>query len=151
MYNSLAFFVHKPFTFIHTAFCYFGMNHIILLTFFFFFFNQTRKKWFKGKKKEYPFTFFKFHNKKKEEEEEIPIKRSSLWFLHGRKPCVVRRRFMASKITLAAKRCYKIILRNAYMTKTWQEIKNRTEKKNKKKKCSVWQNNRSAQSRVEVT
>uniref|UniRef100_A0A0E9W7Z0 Uncharacterized protein n=1 Tax=Anguilla anguilla TaxID=7936 RepID=A0A0E9W7Z0_ANGAN len=30
MYNSLAFFVHKPFTFIQIAFCYFGMNHIAL-------------------------------------------------------------------------------------------------------------------------
>lgn len=38
MYNSLAFFVHKPLTFLQITFCYFGMNHIVLL-------YQTQK-WF---------------------------------------------------------------------------------------------------------
>lgn len=56
MYNSLAFFVHKPLTFLQITFCYFGMNHIVLL-------YQTQK-WFL----KYPltaFTFFKFHSNRK--------------------------------------------------------------------------------------
>lgn len=77
MYNSLAFFVHKPFTFLQITFCYFGMNHI----FFFFTLLYQTQKWFV----KYPltaFTFFKFHSnrkKKKKNRKSIAIYKSIHW------------------------------------------------------------------------
>lgn len=74
MYNSLAFFVHKPLTFLQITFCYFGMNHIVLL-------YQTQK-WFR-KYLLTAFTFFKFHSnrkkKTKQNRKSIAIYKSIHW------------------------------------------------------------------------
>lgn len=69
MYNSLAFFVHKPLTFLQITFCYFGMNHIVLL-------YQTQK-WFR-KYLLTAFTFFKFHSNRKNRKS-IAIFKSIHW------------------------------------------------------------------------
>lgn len=65
MYNSLAFFVHKPLPFIQIAFCNFGMNHARF---------QLANQKVIHKKIEHPLTAFTFfvpqqNNKKKRREE----------------------------------------------------------------------------------
>lgn len=106
MYNSLAFFVHKPFSFIQIAFCYFGMNHT----------GYQTRKWFVENWT--PFDSFhilsstakkKKKVKKKKRKCNKTAKQSNLWFsiMSGWN----LRENMASKLILqSSSKCCRLIL-----------------------------------------
>lgn len=104
MYNSSAFFVHKPFSFIQIAFCYFGMNYT----------GYQTRKWFV--KIEHPlkaFTFLVPQKKKKKERNEKKLKQIIIQYFVWLK----LRKFMATKLTLhSSSKCCKVILCNVEIT-----------------------------------